>query len=115
MGGFGNRYLKISVYNGIEKILKGKPMPTVKNVIVKKPSEEEAAKCKSWPIWECQPSEFDWAYTQTETCLILEGDVTVKDSQGEVSFGPGDLVVFPVDLECTWHVKKPVRKHYNFS
>ncbi|MGD9110091.1 MAG: cupin domain-containing protein [Phycisphaerales bacterium] len=90
-------------------------MPTVKNVIVKKPSEEEAAKCKSWPIWECQPSEFDWAYTQTETCLILEGDVTVKDSQGEVSFGPGDLVVFPVDLECTWHVKKPVRKHYNFS
>lgn len=103
------------MYNDVEKILKGKPMPTVKDVTVKRPSEEEIAKCKSWPIWECEPSEFDWAYTQKETCLILEGDVTVKDSQSEVSFGPGDLVVFPVDLECTWQVKKPVRKHYNFS
>ena len=90
-------------------------MPTVKDVIVKKPGEEEIAKCKTWPIWECEPSTFDWAYTQTETCLILEGDVTVKDDNGQVSFGPGDMVTFPVDLECTWQVKKPVRKHYNFS
>jgi uncharacterized cupin superfamily protein len=25
------------------------------------------------------------------------------------------MVVFPVDLECTWQVKKPVKKHYNFG
>lgn len=90
-------------------------MPTVKDVVVRKPSKEEIDKCKKWPIWECQPSTFDWAYTQTETCLILEGEVTVSDSQNKVNFGPGDLVIFPVDLECTWQVKKPVRKHYNFS
>lgn len=90
-------------------------MPTVKDVVVRKPSKEEIDKCKQWPIWECQPSTFDWAYTQTETCLILEGDVTVSDSQSKVNFGPGDFVIFPVDLECTWQVKKPVRKHYNFS
>ena len=90
-------------------------MPTVKDVVVKKPTQAETAECKTWPIWQCEPSEFDWAYTQTETCLILEGDVTVKDSDNEVSFGHGDLVVFPVELECTWQVKKPVRKHYNFS
>jgi hypothetical protein len=90
-------------------------MPTVKDVIVKKPSPQEQSTAKTWPIWECQPSEFDWAYTQTETCLILEGNVTVTDGQNEVSFGPGDWVVFPVDLECTWKVKSPVRKHYNFS
>jgi len=90
-------------------------MPTVKDVIVKKPLPQEQEQAKSWPIWECQPCEFDWAYTQTETCLILDGDVTVTDGQAEVSFGPGDLVVFPVDLECTWKVKKAVRKHYKFS
>lgn len=90
-------------------------MPTIKDVVVRKPNKEEIDKCKKWPLWECEPSTFDWAYTQTETCLILEGDVTVADGNGQVSFGPGDLVIFPVDLECTWQVKKPVRKHYNFS
>ena len=45
-------------------------MPTIKDVIVKKPSEEEAAACKNWPIWKCQPSTFDWAYTEKETCLL---------------------------------------------
>jgi len=90
-------------------------MPTVKDVIVKKPTSREKSKAKTWPTWQCEPSEFDWAYTQTETCLILEGDVTVTDGKSSVSFGPGDLVIFPLNLECTWKVKKPVRKHYNFS
>ena len=90
-------------------------MPTVKDVIVRKPTEDEAAECKSWPTWGCEASTFDWAYTQTETCLILEGEVTVTDGTASVTFGPGDYVIFPVDLECTWKVKKPVRKHYNFS
>jgi uncharacterized cupin superfamily protein len=90
-------------------------MPTVKDVVVKKPSPEEETKAKAWPTWECEPSEFDWAYTQTETCLIIDGEVTVSDGENEVSFGAGDWVVFPVDLECTWKIKKAVRKHYNFS
>lgn len=90
-------------------------MPNIKDVIVKKPSDEENNTCKSWPIWTCQPSSFDWAYTEKETCLILEGEVTVTDSSDSVSFGPGDLVVFPKDLECTWNVKKAVKKHYNFG
>jgi len=90
-------------------------MPTVKDVKVSRPSAEQIKECKSWPTWQCGPSEFDWAYTQTETCLILEGQVTVTDGENEVSFGPGDMVVFPVDLECTWQVKEPVRKHYKFD
>jgi uncharacterized cupin superfamily protein len=90
-------------------------MPSVKDVIVKKPTDKEKGKCKKWPIWTCQPSTFDWSYTEKETCLILEGDVTVSDGENSVSFGPGDLVIFPVDLECTWKVKKAVRKHYNFG
>ena len=90
-------------------------MATVKDVIVKKPSDSETAACKAWPIWQCEPSKFDWVYTEKETCLVLEGKVTVTDGTDSVSFGPGDLVVFPEDLECTWNVQEPVRKHYNFG
>ena len=90
-------------------------MPTVKDVIVKKPSEPEIKTSKTWPIWQCEPSTFDWVYTQTETCLLLKGKVTVTDDNDSVSFGPGDMVVFPVDLECTWHITEPVKKHYDFT
>ena len=90
-------------------------MPTVKDIIVRKPTQHESDTCKHWPIWNCQPSTFDWAYTEKETCLILEGKVTVSDAKSSVSFGPGDLVIFPTDLECIWHVHEPVKKHYNFG
>jgi len=90
-------------------------MPTVKDVIVKKPTEDEAATCRTWPTWGCQASKFDWAYTEKETCLVIEGEVTVTDANDSVTFGPGDMVIFPVDLECTWNVKTPVKKHYNFG
>ena len=90
-------------------------MPTVKDVIVRKPTDEEANACKAWPIWKCEPSTFDWAYTEKETCLLLEGRVTVTDGTNSADFGAGDFVVFPIDLECTWQVHEPVAKHYNFG
>ena len=92
-------------------------MPSVKDIIIKKASEEEVSTCKSWPIWQCQPSTFDWSYTEKETCLLIEGRVNVTDTNGtdSVSFGPGDIVIFPNDLDCTWHVTEPVTKHYNFE
>ncbi len=70
---------------------------------------------KQWPVWECEPSEFEWHYDQKETCLIIEGDVTVSTADGEVSFGAGDYVTFPQGLDCHWKVNKHVRKHYNFE
>ena len=90
-------------------------MPTVKDVIVRKPSEEEKSMCQSWPIWRCQPGAFDWVYTEKETCLLIEGKVTVSDGKSSVSFGAGDLVIFPQDLECNWHVQEAVKKYYNFE
>jgi uncharacterized protein len=89
-------------------------MPTVKDVIVRKPSEKEIAECTTWPVWSKNPSTFDWEYTETETCLILEGEVTVSDATSSVKFGAGDLVIFPNELKCTWRITKAVRKHYNF-
>ena len=86
-------------------------------ITVRKPTEEEIAKLgvKSWPIWECEPSSFDWHYDSKETCLVLEGQVTVEGGGQKVSFGPGDLVVFPQGLDCKWIVAKAVRKHYRFG
>ena len=69
----------------------------------------------NWPVWECEPSVFDWHYDQEESCLILEGEITVKTAYEEVAINPGDYVTFPKGLDCTWTVVKPVRKHYTFG
>jgi len=90
-------------------------MPTVKNVVVRKPTAQESEVCQSWPTWRCDPSTFDWIYTEKETCLLIEGRVTVSDGTGSVSFGPGDLVIFPEGLECVWNVHEAVKKYYNFG
>jgi len=69
----------------------------------------------NWPIWEKEVSRFPWSYDSIEECYLLEGDVTVETKDGErVSFNKGDFVTFPKGLSCTWNIKKPVRKHYNF-
>jgi len=69
----------------------------------------------SWPVWEKEVSRFDWSYSQTEMCYILEGKVVVEEKDGKtVSFGPGDFVTFKRGLDCVWDIKSPVRKQYNF-
>jgi len=87
------------------------------DIQVHKPSEEELDELgiRSWPIWTCEPSTFDWHYDEKETCYLLEGQVTVKTDDGEVSFGAGDMVVFPQGLSCVWQVSEGVRKHYKFG
>ena len=93
-------------------------MQTINNIIVRKPSDEEIQVCQNWPIWQHGVDKFDWEYTQTEKCLILEGRVTVTDDPEtgpSVSFGPGDFVCFPVGLKCIWKVTEPVKKHYDFE
>ncbi|MBN1913717.1 MAG: cupin domain-containing protein [Candidatus Omnitrophica bacterium] len=70
----------------------------------------------SWPIWEKEVSRFPWSYDSVEECYFLEGEVTVEIKDGKsVSFGKGDFVHFPKGLSCTWNIKKPVRKHFNFK
>jgi uncharacterized cupin superfamily protein len=93
-------------------------MPTVQDITVRKPSEQETQTCKQWPVWSCDVSQFDWEYTQTEKCLIIDGHVEVKDpapSGHSVSFGTGDYVEFPVGLKCIWNVKQSIKKHYDFE
>jgi len=82
---------------------------------VRKPTPEQEAEMKTCPVWQKEPSEFPWHYDERETFLVIEGDVTVETPDQTVSFGPGDYVVFPEGVDCTWKVKKTIRKHYRFG
>ncbi len=55
-------------------------------------------------------------YEESETCYLLEGEVIVTPDGGQpIKIGPSDLVTFPAGLSCTWDVRAPVRKHYQFG
>ena len=43
------------------------------DVIVRKPSPEELEQMgvAGWPIWSCEPSEFDWFYDDPRNTKIL--------------------------------------------
>ena len=71
---------------------------------------------ENWPIWEEVVSEFPWKYDSTETCYILEGEVTVTPEGGvPVTIKKGDLVTFPKGMACTWKITKNIKKHYDFK
>jgi uncharacterized protein len=83
---------------------------------IRKPTEEEQKTARTWPIWSKGASEFAWEYDETETCLVLEGDVTITNETGErFHFAAGDWVIFPQGMKCTWKIDQPIRKHYRFS
>ena len=85
-------------------------------VLIKQLSKEELENkgVFSWPIWTKEISRFDWTYSGTEQCYILEGEFDVETSEGTYHVKSGDFVTFNDGLKCTWDIKKPVRKHYNF-
>lgn len=86
--------------------------------VEKNPSRErlESLGVFSWPIWTKEPSTFPWSYDEPETCYFLEGDVVVTPRDGSpVLIGKGDLVTFPSGLDCTWDVRRGVKKHYQFG
>ena len=87
------------------------------HISIHRPSDEEVdlKEVRSWPVWTCEISEFDWEYSEQESCLLLEGEVEVASDNETVKFGAGDFVVFPRGLKCRWKVIKPVRKHYTFG
>ena len=87
------------------------------NIVITKLSENEIIEMgvRSWPIWSCEVSEFDWEYSDEESCLLLDGEVEFKSEFETVRFSAGDFVVFPRGLKCHWKVTSPVKKHYTFN
>jgi len=70
----------------------------------------------NWSPWNCGVETFDWTYSERETAHVLEGKVRVVTEHGQdVTFGAGDIVVFPAGLSCTWTVIEPIRKVFSFG
>ena len=72
----------------------------------------------SWPIWEKEPSEFEWYYDAEEHCYFLQGEVEVYNqdkSKKLATISPKDYVIFPKGLKCIWKIKSLVKKHYKFK
>lgn len=69
----------------------------------------------TWPIWQCEPSKFDWEYEEEEHCFIVEGSVTVVGEVNTVNIMAGDYVIFPKGLKCNWEVHETIKKHYSFK
>ena len=71
---------------------------------------------KNWPIWQCEPSNFEWYYSEKEICLIIEGEANIKTQTGESYFiKSGDLVEFAEGLQCEWQIIKSIRKHFRLG
>ena len=71
--------------------------------------------CTDWPTWSCEPKSLKHHYDKTETCYVTEGEVDVVTAVGTVTIEAGHLAVFPKGLDCTWNVRKAVKKHYKFD
>jgi uncharacterized cupin superfamily protein len=71
----------------------------------------------AWETWDCEVSQFPWNYTQTESCYLLAGQVTVTPADGRppATFGKGDFVTFPAGMPCMWDVTEAVQKHFVLS
>ena len=84
----------------------------MKIIIIKNKNKDEY---KSWPIWDCKPSKFDWEYNQEEHCYLIEGNVIVSSQLESVKIRKGDYVIFPKGLKCHWEVTTHIKKHYTFK
>jgi hypothetical protein len=77
-------------------------------------AELKASGVDRWGIWEKEPSEFDWVYTDEERCYIIEGKARIVTDRGSVEIKKGDYVVLPRGLACRWQVTEGIRKYYSF-
>ncbi len=86
-------------------------------VIIEKLSQKDIQirGIRQWPIWEKEVSRFDHFYDSEEECYFIDGEVVIETKGGNYNIEPGDFVTFQKGLECTWDIKKAVKKHYDFK
>jgi|GEM_PF-124863 len=70
--------------------------------------------CKDWPTWQSSPRDIKAAYDRTEVCHVTAGEVHIEHAAGSVTVEAGHMLILPKGLACTWHVVKPVEKHYSY-
>ena len=86
-------------------------------VWVRRPSEEEIATMKEWPIWEHDVEVWPVERADNyETFLVIEGRAYVEMENGDLyRFTKGDMVTQAPGIKCNWGVEEPIKKHYNFD
>lgn len=95
--------------------------PAAENLLGEMPS------CRSFNDYKSASAEFScgtWdstpyhrrqiPYTQVELMHLLEGSVTYYDDKGEVTFTPGDVLMFVRGDGCAWNSTEYVKKVYAF-
>ena len=87
--------------------------------LIERPDEKriEELGVKKWDVWSKEKSTFQWEYDAMETCYITKGRarVTSINTKESVEFSAGDLVMFPMNLVCTWEILEDLTKHYTFK
>ena len=67
----------------------------------------------SFGWWESQAGTWDVSFSEDETCELLEGEVTITDSNGDSrSFEAGQIICMPAGFTGTWTVPKYIKKIY---
>lgn len=86
-------------------------------ITIQNMSLEDAKKLgiENWGKWSCEPSEFDWHYSDRETAYVFEGDVIVTANGEDTHITANSLVIFPKGMDCTWKVNKTIKKVYKFG
>ena len=62
-------------------------------------------------LWSCTAQTSAWMVQPShEFMILLEGEVTIAEADGETTFRAGDAFVLPQGLRCQWHQSGLVRK-----
>ena len=83
------------------------------NIVIKK--NKDVNDFKSWQVWTCGVSEFNWKYTEEEHCFIIKGKAKITTEKTSFDISKGDYVIFSKGLKCYWEVFEPIKKYYNFK
>jgi uncharacterized protein len=70
---------------------------------------------KNWPVWEKEPSRYEWSYDCDEECYIIEGEFSIESEEGTFHYKAGDFITFKEGFRCVWDIRHDVVMHYNFK
>ncbi len=64
-------------------------------------------------VWESTPGKWKAIPEKNEFCYIIEGKVSIADSQGnEKIYVAGDAFLIPMDFDGTWEVLETTKKYF---
>lgn len=82
---------------------------------IETPTSNQLDEVSNWPVWDKEPTEFDWTYAEKEKFYIIEGAAIITTSCGlEVAIKPGDLVTIEQGVSSKWKITATIKKNFKF-